>query len=56
MALVAVYLYEDLSLVSALIAVLIARGFSDKQSSMHLGSHDIQPPVLANELVPAFLI
>ena len=37
MALVAVYLYEDLSLVRALIAAVIARGSSDKQSSTRLG-------------------
>src|SRR6266576_6622150 len=44
MALVAVYLYEELWLVRALIAVLIARGFSDKQARRALGvSHDFQP-------------
>ena len=57
MALVAIYLFKELSLVGALIAVLIARTPSDKQARRALGvSHDILPPVLTDEPVPAFLI
>ena len=57
MALVAVYLYEELWLVRALIAMFIARAPSNKQARCALGvSHDIRPPVLVIEPVLAFLI
>ncbi len=57
MALVAVYFYKEPLLVGALIAVLIARTPSNKQARRALGvSHDIRPPVLVIEPVPAFLI
>ncbi len=57
MALVAVYFYKEPSLVRALIAMFIARAPSNKQARRALGvSHDIQPPVLVIEPVPAFLI
>ena len=57
MALVAIYLFKELSLVGALIAVLIARTPSNKQARCALGmSHDIWPPVLIIEPVLAFLI
>ncbi len=57
MALVAVYFYEELSLVRALVAMFIARAPSNKQARRALGaSHDIRPPVLVIEPVPPFLI